>query len=290
MKEFFNSLRFKILIIVAAILAVFMVLAISNDTVATVVEQGLDFIITPIKSVSASISNSVGEFFSRYTNSSALYDENERLKAQINELNRKLADYDSMLLENENLKNFLNIKEANPSLELEPALVIGMDTNEKFGSFTINRGYIHGVEPNDPVITDEGLVGVVSQVNAISSRVITILDMSLKVGAYVSSTNDVGIIKNDIDYSIDGYTRLTMLPRSTASKEGDLVLTSGSSELFPSDIIIGKISYLELDENGLSMVAVVSPAVDLQNVKDVAVIKSFSSQTVLPSEDVSSEG
>ena len=49
MKEFFNSLTFKILIIVAILLAAFMILAISNDKVATVMEQGLDFVITPIK-------------------------------------------------------------------------------------------------------------------------------------------------------------------------------------------------------------------------------------------------
>lgn len=289
MKEFFNSLTFKILVIVAILLAAFMILAISNDKVATVMEQGLDFIITPIKSASAGVSNAIGEFFERYTDSSALYDENERLKSEINNLKRQLANYDSVMLENENLRSFLSIKEANPSFELEPALVIGMDTNEQFGSFTINRGYIHGIKPNDPVITDEGLVGVVAQVNAISSRVITILDMSVKVGAYVSATNDVGMLKNDVKFSVDGYTRLTMLPRSTLSKKGDTVLTSGSSELFPSDIIIGEIESVELDENGLSMVAIIKPAVDLENVKDVAVIKSFSSQTVLPNEDVSSE-
>ena len=289
MKEFFNSLTFKILIVVAVLLSVFMILAISNNKVATVMEQGLDFIITPVKSVSASVSNSISTFFKRYTNASALYDENEELKAEINALKRKIADYNSVVLENENLKNFLGIKEANPSLELESALVIGMDTNEQFGSFTINRGYIHGVKPNDPVITDEGLVGIVSQVNAISSRVITILDMSVKVGAYVSSTNDVGMIKNEVDVSTKGYTCLTMLPRSTAAKAGDLVLTSGSSELFPSDIIIGEIDSVVLDENGLSMVAIIKPAVDLNSVKDVAVIKSFTSESVLPSGETSSE-
>lgn len=290
MKEFFNSLTFKILIVVAVLLSVFMILAISNNKVATVMEQGLDFIITPVKSASASVSNSIGTFFKRYTDASALYDENEELKAEINALKRKIADYNSVVLENENLKNFLGIKEANPSLELESALVIGMDTNEHFGSFTINRGYIHGVKPNDPVITDEGLVGIVSQVNAISSRVITILDMSVKVGAYVSSTNDVGMIKNEVEVSTKGYTRLTMLPRTTAAKAGDLVLTSGSSELFPSDIIIGEIDSVVLDENGLSMVAIIKPAVDLNSVKDVAVIKSFTSESVLPNGETSSEG
>ena len=286
MKEFFQSLTFKILIFVAALLAGFIIYAISNNEMATIMEQGLDFIVTPIKSFSASVSNSVSEFFARYTNSSALYDENERLKQEINELKRKQANFNSMKLQNDSLRAFLKIQEINPTFELEPALVIGMDTNEKFGSFTINRGYMHGISANDPVITDEGLVGIVTQVNAISSRVITILDMSVKIGCYVSSTNDVGMIKNDVSKVVNGLTELTMLPRATLANEGDLVLTSGSSELFPSGIIVGEISQLYLSNNGLSMTAIVTPAVDLENIKNVAVIKSFSS---LPTQNTSSQ-
>ncbi len=291
MKEFFNSLTFKILIFVTALLAGFIIYAISNNEVATVMEQGLDFIVTPIKSLGASVSNSVSEFFARYTNASDLYDENERLKAELNELKRKHANYNSMKLQNDSLRAFLKIQEINPTFELEPALVIGMDTNEKFASFTINRGYIHGIKANDPVMTDEGLVGIVTQVNSISSRVITILDMSVKVGVYVSSTNDVGMIRNDVKLSSEGFCELTMLPRETKAQVGDLVLTSGSSELFPSGVIVGEIKELKLSDSGLSMTAVISPAVDLNNVKNVAVIKSFSSiqSDISSSDDTSSE-
>ena len=285
MKDFFQSLTFKILIFVSAVLAGFIIYAISNNELATVMEQGLDYIITPIKTFSVSVSNSVSEFFARYTNSSALYDENERLKQEINELKRKQANFNSMKLQNESLRAFLKIQEINPTFELEPALVIGMDTNDKFGSFPINRGYMPGISANDPVITDEGLVGVVTQVNAISSRVITILDMSVKIGCYVSSTNDVGMLKNDVSKSVDGLNELTMLPRSTRAQEGDLVLTSGSSDLFPSQIIVGEISQLYLSDNGLSITAVIKPTVDLENIKNVAVIKSFSS---LPTQDETS--
>ncbi len=289
MKEFFSSLKFKILIFVAALLAGFVIYAISNNDMATIMEQGLDFIVTPVKSLSTSISNGISEFFGRYTNSSALYDENEKLKEEINELKRKQANYNSMKLQNDSLRAFLKIQEINPTFELEPALVIGMDTNEKFAAFTINRGYMHGIKANDPVITDEGLVGVVTQVNAISSRVITILDMSVKVGSYVSSTNEVGMIKNDVKMASQGLCELTMLPRATQAQAGDLVLTSGSSDLFPSGIIVGEITEIKLGESGLSTTAAVKPAVDLENVKNVAVIKSFTSVPITP-EGSSSEG
>ena len=76
-----------------------------------------------------------------------------------------------------------------------------------------------------------------------------------------------------------------MLPRSTQAQEGDLVLTSGSSDLFPSQIIVGEISQLYLSDNGLSITAVIKPTVDLENIKNVAVIKSFSS---LPTQDETS--
>lgn len=285
MKDFFSSMKFKILVCVCAVLAGFILYAITNENASNFIETGLDFIVTPVRSASAFISESVGNFFKKYVQINEVYAENERLREQIAALRQQIVDIDSYRLENEQLKDYLQIKKVNPEFELEAASVIGNDPLDSFGTFTIDKGSVYGIEAGDVVISKDGLVGIVSQVNAISSKVSTILDPSVQVGAVVSETGDVGIIKNTVSNAKNECTLLTMLSRDTNAKVGGFVVTSGNGGVFPKGIIIGTIDSLVLDSNGLSMNAVVRPGTDIRNIKNVVVIKSFLGQNELPSQD-----
>ncbi len=278
MKEFFASLKFKILVCVCAVLAGFILYAITNENASNFVEAGLDFIVTPIRSASAHVSESVGEFFKKYVQINEVYAENEELREQIAQLKQEIVDLNSYKLENDQLKEYLQIKTLNPEFELETASVIGNDPLDSFSAFTIDKGSIHGVESGDVVISTDGLVGVISQVNAISSRVSTILDPSVQVGAVISETGDVGIIKNTVANAKSQCTLLTMISRDTQTKAGDFVVTSGNGGVFPKGIIIGTIESTELDSNGLSINAVVKTGADIRNIKNVVIIKSFLGQ------------
>lgn len=288
MKEFFSSLKFKILVCICALLAGFLLYAVANKSTSNLLEKGLDIIITPIRSASAYISESVSNFFEKYIKINQVYEENKQLKEQIAKLKEQLVDFDSYKLENDRLKNFLHIKELNPEFELETALVIGNDPLDSFGAFTINKGSVHGISAGDVVISTDGLVGIVSGVNLLSSNVSTILDPSVQTGAFVSSTNDVGIIKNTVMLAKDNRTRLTMLSRESKAQVGDFVITSGAGGVFPNGIIIGTIESVQPDSNGLSLNAVIKPSADIRNIKDVVVIKSFLGQSELPNGETAS--
>lgn len=285
MKEFFASLKFKILVCVSAVLAGFILYAITNENASNFVETALDFIVTPIRSASAYVSESVGDFFKKYVQINEVYAENEELREQIAQLKQEIVDLNSYKLENDQLKDYLQIKALNPEFELETASVIGIDPLDSFSAFTIDKGSIHGVESGDVVISTEGLVGIISQVNAISSRVSTILDPSVQVGATISETGDVGIIKNTVANAKNTRTLLTMISRDTVTKAGDFVVTSGNGGVFPKGIIIGTIESTELDSNGLSINAVVKTGADVRNIKNVVVIKSFLGQGEISSQD-----
>lgn len=284
MKEFFASLKFKILVCVSAVLAGFILYAITNENASNFVETALDFIVTPIRSASAYVSESVGDFFKKYVQINEVYAENEELREQIAQLKQEIVDLNSYKLENDQLKDYLQIKALNPEFELETASVIGIDPLDSFSAFTIDKGSIHGVESGDVVISTEGLVGIISQVNAISSRVSTILDPSVQVGATISETGDVGIIKNTVTNAKNTRTLLTMISRDTVTKAGDFVVTSGNGGVFPKGIIIGTIESTELDSNGLSINAVVKTGADMRNIKNVVIIKSFLGQGEISSQ------
>ncbi len=278
MKEFFESVKFKVLVCVCAVLAGFILYAITNKGSSNFIETSLDFIVTPIRSASSYISNSVGNFFEKYVQINRVYEENETLREENANLKQQIADLYSFKHENEQLKDYLQIKELNPEFEIEAASVIGNDPLDSFGAFTINKGSLYGIETGDVVITKDGLVGMVSQVNAISARVSTVLDPTIQVGAIVSETGDVGIIKNTSSHAKNEQTLLTMLSRDTVTATGNFVVTSGMGGVFPKGIIIGTVESTALDANGLSVNAVVKPAVDIRDIKNVVVIKSFLGQ------------
>ncbi len=129
----------------------------------------------------------------------------------------------------------------------------------------------------DPVITNAGLVGYISEVGLTTSRVITIMDININIGAYSSATREVGIVTGTIDLSMRGLCQIEYLPRETESAKGDVILTSGG-EIYPKDIIIGTIETVEISDSGVSVVASVKPAAEIQTVKDVVVITSFAGQ------------
>ena len=275
MEDFFKSKKFKILLALLIVTFAFTLRAAYTDGAANFTGNVVGIISEPFQKISADISTKVKDFFDVFIRAKDISNENQELKQKIDELNKKLADYDKIKRENDNLKEFLDIKELNPELEFEMAEVIGKDPNNKFHSFTINKGSLNGIELRDTVITSSGLVGVISEVGKTYSKVLTILDASLEVGSYISSTRDVGVVTGRIREAEKGLTIMTLLPKKIEAEKGDIVLTSGLTGEFPHGIIIGEIEEIRDETHGLSKYAVIKPASDIKNVKDVLVIKSF---------------
>ncbi len=275
MEDFFKSKKFKILLAFLVIIFAFALRGAYTGGLASFSDNVIGIISVPFQRISSSISEGVYSFLNVFLNASNISKENEELKAKIEEMNKKLVDYDKFKRENENLKEFLEIKEQNPEFEFETATVIGRDANSKFYSFTIDKGSLNGIELRDTVITSKGLVGVVNEVGISYSKVITVLDASLDVGTYISTTRDVGIVTGRISEAEKGNTLMTFLPKDVEAKKGDIVLTSGYGGNYPKDIIVGEITEIRDETHGLSKYAVIKPASDIKNVKDVLVIKSF---------------
>ena len=58
-------------------------------------------------------------------------------------------------------------------------------------------------------------------------------------------------------------------------QEGDIVFTSGKSGLFPKDILVGTVTEVYDDPNGLTKHALIKPAEDIKNVSSVFAITDF---------------
>ncbi len=278
MRDFFKSARFKILLAFLAFLVGIMIYSVTKGGYSVSGESFINTITKPFRSVSNGISVRIEKTLDKLSNADEYYEENQELKKQIGELNKQLAEYDALKEEVEELRKFVIIKEEHQDFQLsEPADVLGYVTNDPFRSFTIDKGSAEGIKPNCPVVTAEGLIGITVDVSEHVSTVRTILSPDLSVAAASSSSStDQGIIEGNILSAEQGNTRLIHVSTDNTLKEGDLVITAGSSGLFPKGYAVGTVKSVGFDSNGLSVCAEIEPCVDITRLTSVTVITDFS--------------
>ena len=224
-----------------------------------------------------SIGNWFDDLFTKFGSNEELMLENSSLKSQINELRGDLLDYEQALQENEMYEKYYGIKEQNPDYRMQPAMLISRNADDPYGSFNINKGSLQGVSLNDPVITEAGLVGYISEVNPSFSKVTTVLDTAISLGGADRRTRDAGVISGELSLAEQGKTRLNNLLRSSEVATGDYIVTSGGG-VFPEGILIGTVDSIHNETYNTALYAVVTPAVDFGELRDVMVITYFSGQ------------
>ena len=235
------------------------------------------WIATPFQKVGSAIASSIGEFSENFKSAAELNREKEELQSEINTLREQLVEYEEAVNENEFYEKYLNIKNLNPDFEFAQASVLGTDPDDIFEGFTIGAGSLNGISLYDPVITDEGVVGYISEVGTTTSKVTTILDPELTCGAFDSRTNDAGALTGDSEMIKKGYTKFYNLPRTCSVAVVDLIVTSGSG-IFPAGLILGNIVSISSDPVSTSLFAEVKPVVKFDELKRVMVLTSFAGQ------------
>lgn len=199
----------------------------------------------------------------------------ERLKSENAELRNQLSDYIDTKQENARLKKLLDIKKNNPSYKLTPANVIKRDANDDFYSFTLDEGTAQGISVNNPVITENGLVGWVCQADAATCKVKTILSPDTKAGAKDKQSGDNGIINGSATLCDQNLTAMTTLAENHKVKKGDMVVTSGTGGVYPGGLLIGEVQSVEFNSYDASRHAVVKPYEDIRYISTAAVITDF---------------
>ena len=276
MKDFFDTWKFKILVAVAVFLVGIMAYAGANGRLTAAPQELLGVILTPFQKAGAVVSGGVGAMWEKYASIDKVMEQNEQLTAENAELRQQMVDYDRIKAENEAYKALANIQEQHPEMSYTSSFVIGRDPLDSFWGFTLDRGTLDGVAVNDAVISDEGyLLGVVREADLTSCKVMTILHPSFNAAGVVSRTRDNGIITGSADYAADGLCILSNLARSTLSREGDQVITTGLGGVFPPDVLVGVIKELTPEASGKSTLAVIQPGADPRTVRHVFIITNY---------------
>lgn len=267
MKMKLHNKNFKALLIT---LSIIIVLSIFSSFGSSVVSSAVSFLTKGLFQVTALATASPDT-----PSAQELEKENARLRQENAELREQLVDYYDVKAENDRLNSYYGLKKQNPSYEIVPASVIMRDANDDFYSFTLDAGSTLGVKVNDPVITENGLVGWVYRVDAVSCKVKTILSPDTKAAALDKKSSDSAVVSGSAGLCDDNLTRLDKLAENHRVKQGDIIVTSGTGGVYPPNLIIGKVRETGFNKYDSSRYAIIEPYEDIRRVTAAAVITDF---------------
>lgn len=138
---------------------------------------------------------------------------------------------------------------------------------------TINKGRNDGVLPDMGVVSDKGIVGVVSSVSDHMAIVIPVLNPKFKLSCKVKGSSYFGSMTWN-GRSVQ-YATLEQLPRHVEFLKGDTIVTSGFSTIFPSGIIVGTIHNFEKERDDNFFSLDVKLATDFTSLSNVRVVQNY---------------
>lgn len=233
-----------------------------------IVRSGIKTIAKPFEWCAGKAADAIDGFVGVFTEYDDLKKENEELKQKIDELENAAAGNDALKSENEWLKKYLELHTAKPELVLTNATVISHESGNYATVLTLNRGRVHGIKRNSPVIASEGVVGYVSEVGLDWCKVSTVIETSNAVGVYSGRTGVLGTVEGSLELREAGRCLMRYASNSDI-KVGDVIYTSGTGTTYPSDLLVGRVVSIEADEATRQLLAVIEPAVDFTSLDDL---------------------
>jgi rod shape-determining protein MreC len=245
--------EFRVYAILTVLIIVSIVLMALNDNPQ----------VKQIRSISTVIFGLAQEKISFIPTYFGLRSENEILRRN----NIELADETQRLreakLENLRLRQLIGLKDQF-SFKLTAARVINKNLTLLRNTLTVNVGSDDSVKLYMPVVSDGGLVGIITNVTEHYSIVNILLNTEFRASAKIQRSRIDGIVM------WDGKTLgLKNVPKMRDVKIGDVVMTSEYSNTFPPDIRIGLVSQVIDKPSELFKSITIEPGVDFVKLETV---------------------
>ncbi|MBN1654025.1 MAG: rod shape-determining protein MreC [Deltaproteobacteria bacterium] len=246
--------------------------SLKNPAKTNVVDRVLLQISAPIQYVATQMALGVSEIWQEYIYLVDVRDENQRLRAEIKQLQEARYKLSSAAAENRRLRKLLQLRDKLEGVLLS-AQVVGKEVSPFFRVMRIrlDRGDRDRVKPGMPVLSADGLVGQIQRAWGRYSDVLLTADKTSAIDVVVQRNGARGILKGT--GSSHSYAcRLEYLSREDEVKIDDLIVTSGLGQRFPAAIVVGTISKLVKRDYGLYQEAEVNPIVHFSQLEEVLVM------------------
>ncbi len=215
-----------------------------------------------------SLAGSIRNTTDTYINLIHIRKTNRKLKKENRSLKARLFLMEEINQENKRLSRLLDFKQKNP-LNFISAQVIGKDPISKYRLIMVNRGRKAGVKKNMIVINEKGVVGYVFRVFARFSQVILLTDPHASLPAIIRRSRVYGLVEG----ANKNICRLKHLKRRDDVKTGDIIVTSGLSDLSAGGFPIGTVTDIKKQKYGLTQEVSVRPFINPSRLEEVLIVK-----------------
>ena len=172
--------------------------------------------------------------------------ENKQLRSELDQARQQVIQYESAYQQNITYRNLLRYIDG-PRFpnDYSPvvARIISRAPSEFDQQVVISAGSSNGIRQDTPVVTDDGLVGRVTDLNGLAAQVTLITDDESAVPAVDQKTGAYGLVRVGQG---EGQLILDRVPKEQDVEVGQVIITAGTRSkqfpsLFPRGIPIGQV-------------------------------------------------
>lgn len=193
--------------------------------------------------------------------------ENESLRVEIDHLAEANLQLREALVAGGRLQRVAEMRERY-EIPMLPAELVGVDVSPWFRSVLVDRGRDRGVRSGMPVISAQGLVGLITATSRSSSKVMLVLDRQTALDGVIQRSRSRGIVRGRGSDEVE----FEFVARESDVEVGDLVITSGLGGVYPKGLLIGTIREVSDPGSQLLRTATIGPAVDFGRLEQVFVM------------------
>lgn len=240
------------------------------------IRSALVTVSTPFRWAFTKVGEGLSGFSMYFRTLEDLREENEALKAELEGYKNLVYDAELIGEENKFLNSFLGIKEEHVDFLFEDATVIGRESTNYRTVYTLSKGTLHGIEVNMPIITDDGLVGHITEVGATWSKAVLLTETASAVGGFIERSGVLGVVEGTYELRNEGVCRMVYIEPDSDIRVGDKVISSGIGGVYPRGLMIGKVTEIKMDEVSRTLTATVEPAANIDSVSKLMIITEYS--------------
>ncbi|HIQ68651.1 MAG TPA: rod shape-determining protein MreC [Candidatus Faecousia excrementigallinarum] len=273
MRHFFTT-KIKIVLLAAVLIAAVsaLVLSLTGNSYPSTVVQG---VLAPLRAGATHLTAQAEKLYDYIFSYESLLAENEALKEQLSQMENQARQAAALTKENQALRDALELKENNEGYEMVDGYIISWSSNDWSSTFTINQGTNAGIAEGMCAITANGeVVGLVSEVGSNYAVIKTVLDSSLEISATIVSSGYNGMVKGGYSTDHPDQMRMNYLPSSATIRNNDQVVTTGST-VYPRNLILGYVVDAGFDDTGVAKYAQLRPAADIGALDQVFIITKY---------------
>ena len=200
-----------------------------------------------------------------------LVSENDYLEGQLIELKAKLQTYNNLTLENQKLSNLLESSYLITDHDVILARIKSISQSRLSRKIVINKGFNDGVTLSDLIIGSDGVVGQVTEVTPMYSTV-RLLSDPIQYMPVKNSRNGIRGITKGLASNERGMT-LKYIPLDSDIKLGDIFVTSGIGNSYPTGYSVGRVSSIDEEQEPSFMTIFLEPMQNMNSLELVLIVK-----------------